>query len=47
MEDGDQIPEPGGAGSYRRVMKDLDVEKYFLGHVQIATSRLASRAGQV
>lgn len=38
-EDGDPIPKPGGVASYRRVMKDLDVEQYFLGHVQFDISR--------
>src|SRR6266568_2305264 len=39
-EDGEPIPNPGGAASYRMVMKDLDVDQYFLGHVQIDTSRI-------
>ncbi len=39
IEDTQPIPKPGGAGSYRRVMKGLDVDHYFLGHVQIDTSR--------
>jgi len=30
VEDGDPIPKPGGAKSYRRVMKDLDVDHYLL-----------------
>jgi predicted RNase H-like HicB family nuclease len=34
-EDGDPIPRRGGAKSYREVMKDLDVDQYLLGHVQI------------
>lgn len=45
MEDGDPIPKPGGVASYRKVMKDLDVDHYFLAHVQIDTSRLAAPAG--
>ena len=36
-EDGVPIPQPGGVASYRQVMKDLDVDQYFLGHVQINT----------
>lgn len=39
MEDGDPLPKPGGIDSYRDVMKDLDLEQYFLAHVQIDTSR--------
>jgi predicted RNase H-like HicB family nuclease len=46
MEDAEPIPRPGGAGSYRRVMKDLDVDSYFLGHVQIDTSRIAAAVNQ-
>jgi predicted RNase H-like HicB family nuclease len=42
LEDGDPIPKPGGAGSYRRVMKDLDVNHYFLGHIQVDTRRIAA-----
>ncbi len=42
MEDAEPIPKPGGTGSYRRVMKGLDVDHYSLGHVQIDTRRLAS-----
>jgi predicted RNase H-like HicB family nuclease len=38
-EDGDPIPKPGGAKLYGEVMKDLDVNHYFLGHVQIRTDR--------
>jgi predicted RNase H-like HicB family nuclease len=41
VEDGDPIPKPGGVNSYRTVMKDLDVNQYFLGHVQIDTRRYA------
>jgi len=44
-EDGDPIPEPGGAASYRMVMKDLDVDHYLLGHVQIDTSRNTTAVG--
>src|ERR1700686_3380419 len=46
MEDAEPIPKPGGAGSYRRVMKDLDVDNYFLGHVQIDTNRIAAIVNQ-
>ena len=42
VEDGDPIPKPGGVDSYREVMKDLDVDQYFLAHVQIDTSRFAA-----
>ena len=42
LEDGESIPKPGGLNSYREVMKDLDVDRYFLAHVQIDTSRFAA-----
>jgi len=42
VEDGDPLPQPGGVDAYREVMKDLDVDHYFLAHVQIDTSRLAA-----
>jgi predicted RNase H-like HicB family nuclease len=42
MEDGDPLPRPGGIDSYRDVMKDLDLEKYILAHVQIDTRRFAA-----
>ena len=42
VEDGESIPKARGADSYREVMKDLDVGQYFLGHVQIDTSRFAA-----
>ena len=45
-EDGDPIPKPGGVHSYRAVMKDLDVDHYFLAHVQIDTSRFAAPVSQ-
>ena len=45
-EDGEPIPKPGGAALYRTVMKDLDVDQYFLGHVQIDTSRIVAAVGQ-
>ena len=37
-EDGDPIPKARGVESYRKLIKDLDVSQYFLGHVQIDTS---------
>ncbi len=42
VEDGEPIPKPGGVASYREVMEDLNVDHYFLGHVQIDTSRFAA-----
>ena len=42
VEDGESIPKARGADSYREVMKDLDVDQYLLGHVQIDTSRFAA-----
>src|SRR5271170_1275931 len=42
VEDGPALPKPRGVDSYREVMKDLDVDHYFLGHVQIDTSRFAA-----
>jgi predicted RNase H-like HicB family nuclease len=44
VEDGEAIPQPGGVNSYRAAMKDLDVDQYFLGHVQIDTSRYPALA---
>jgi predicted RNase H-like HicB family nuclease len=44
VEDGEPIPKPGGAASYRKVMKGLDVDDYLLAHVQIDTRRLAAPA---
>ncbi len=41
-EDGEPIPKPGGVDSYREVMKELDVDHYFLAHVQIDSSRFAA-----
>jgi predicted RNase H-like HicB family nuclease len=41
-EDGEPIPKPGGVDSYREVMKDLDVDHYFLGHVDIDTNRFVA-----
>jgi predicted RNase H-like HicB family nuclease len=40
-EDGDQIPQPRGMEAYRDAIKDLDLNNYFLGHVQIEISRFA------
>lgn len=45
-EDGDPIPPPGGVTSYRQVMKDLDVDRYFLGHVRIDTRQFAGTAAR-
>lgn len=41
VEDGDAIPQPGGVAAYREVMKEMDLDQYFLAHVQIDTSRFA------
>ncbi len=41
-EDGDAIPKPRGLDSYRDAMTDLDLNQYFLAHVQIDTSRFAA-----
>src|SRR5438552_2507146 len=38
IQDGETIPNPGGVESYRKVMKDLDVDHFFLGHVQVQTA---------
>ena len=46
VEDGDPIPKPGGVDSYRRVMKDLDSDHYFLAHVQIDSSQIAAPVNQ-
>jgi predicted RNase H-like HicB family nuclease len=45
-EDGDPIPKPGGVKSYQELMKDLDVDHYFLAHVQIDTSRFSAPVSQ-
>src|SRR6266478_2365388 len=45
-EDGDPIPKPGGSKAYREVMKDLDVDQYFLAHVQIDSARFAVPASR-
>jgi predicted RNase H-like HicB family nuclease len=41
LEDGDSIPRPGEGAAYREVIKDQDVAKYFLAHVQIETDQFA------
>ncbi len=46
VEDGESIPKAGGVGSYQEVIQDLDVDKYFLAHVQVDTSRFAAPANQ-
>jgi predicted RNase H-like HicB family nuclease len=46
LEDGDPIPKPGGVHSYKEIMKDLDVDHYFLAHVQIDTSRFVAAVGK-
>ncbi len=45
-EDGEPIPRPRGVESYRDVMTDLDVEQYFLGHVQLDLSRSGDLVSQ-
>ena len=44
-EDGEPIPKPGGVASYRKVMKDLDVDHYFLGHVLLDIRRFLAPVG--
>jgi predicted RNase H-like HicB family nuclease len=44
VEDGEPIPQPGGVDSYREVMKDLDLERYFLAHVRIDTRHFVTPA---
>lgn len=44
-EDGDPIPKAGGVNSYRKAMKDLDMEGFFFAHVQIDTNRFVSLVG--
>jgi predicted RNase H-like HicB family nuclease len=46
LEDGDPIPRSGGVDSYREVMKDLDLDQYFLAHVQIDTNRYSTPASR-
>jgi len=45
-EDGEPLPKPSGVEAYREAMKDLDVDRYFLAHVQIDTSRILSPTKQ-
>lgn len=45
-EDGEPIPKPGGIDSYRAAMQDLELDQYFLAHVQIDTRRFAARVTQ-
>ncbi len=45
-EDGDPIPKARSVSSYRKLVKNLDVSQYFLGHVQMDTSRFESLVGQ-
>ena len=47
MEDGEPIPKPDGVDSYRKVIKDLDLDQYFLAHVQIDTNRFATPVSPV
>ncbi len=42
VEDSDPIPKPRGVDSYREVTRDVEVDHYFLAHVQIDTSRFAA-----
>lgn len=42
MEDGDPLPRPGGVDSYRDVLKDLEMDQFFLGHVAIDMNKLAA-----
>ena len=46
-EDGEPIPTPGGPESYRKVMKDLDVNRYVLGHVQVDIKRVRALASHL
>jgi predicted RNase H-like HicB family nuclease len=43
-EDGDPIPKGRGVTSCRKLIKDLDVSEYFLGHVRIDTSQFMPAA---
>src|SRR5437016_1272282 len=47
LEDGEPIPTPGGPKSYRKVMKDLDVNRYVLGHVQVDIKRVRALASHL
>jgi predicted RNase H-like HicB family nuclease len=46
VEDGQPIPKPRGVDSYLEAMKDLDVDRYLLGHVQTDTSRFTAALPQ-
>jgi predicted RNase H-like HicB family nuclease len=41
-EDGDPIPKAGGVEAYPDLLRDLDLTQYFLGHVQVDTTRFAA-----
>ena len=45
VEDGEPIPKARGVDSYRELITELDVAQYFLGHVQIDTSRFGALVG--
>jgi hypothetical protein len=44
-KDGDPIPRARGVECCRKLIKHLDVAQFFLGHVQIDTSRFAAAVG--
>ncbi len=44
-EDGDPPPRARGVACYRKLVKHLDVAQFFLGHVQIDTSRFTAAVG--
>jgi predicted RNase H-like HicB family nuclease len=41
-DDGESIPKPSGVAAYREMMKDQDINHYFLAHVRIDTNRFAA-----
>jgi len=45
VEDGDPIPKSSSPDTYRKVMKDMDSEAYFLAHVRIDLSRFPASVG--
>ena len=45
-EDGESIPQPSGVASYRKALKETDLDQYFLGHVRIDTQRIAAPVRQ-
>ena len=47
LEDGDEIPRPGGVQAYSVAMKDFDASRELLAHVPIETSRFAAMAVRV